>query len=98
MQILRCSRDYARSWASAYHVGERYDIEGRNGRRPTNAALSLRRVSASCRSVDLAGEFGGIMGNGWRGPRPRHTGRRFFEGCDGWDACGIPEKERRSVQ
>src|SRR5207245_10380787 len=98
MQILRRSGHHACSGTRAYHVGKRYDVEGRNGRRPTDSPLSFRRVPATSNSSDLAGEFGSILGNG----RPRAgTWRilwRFFVGCDLRDAREIPEIDWRSIQ
>src|SRR2546427_1410898 len=92
------SGHHACAGTRAYHVGKRYDVEGRNGRRPTDSPLSFRRVPATSNSSDLAGEFGSILGNGQRRARTWRALRRFFEGCDERDARGIPEKERRSVQ
>src|SRR5438876_10556107 len=66
MQILRRSGHHACSGTRAYHVGKRYDVEGRNGRRPTDSHLSFRRVPATSNSSDLAGEYGSILGNGRR--------------------------------
>src|SRR5438094_10630221 len=98
MQILRRSGHHACSGTRAYHVGKRYDVEGRNGRRPTDSPLSFRRVPATSNSSGLAGEFGSILGNGGRRARTWRALRRVFGGFDERDARGVYEKKRRSGQ
>src|SRR2546422_9031746 len=94
MVLLRRPGHRACAGPRAYPVGKRYDVEGRNGRRPTDSPLSFRRVPATSNSSDLAGEFGSILGNGRRRARTWGALRRVFEGCVERGARGIPEEAR----